>query len=160
MTVPRLLCPLSGGRITQTPRTLILQWNQVAEVPSRLFCACACAYCHTKMRVWCIYLTNRWRMAVTCFTFLQIFQAWKREERLCQLVCSRLTTKATVSVTNPASVVGQDDHSGHQLEQQKSGYDMVGPPDPVSNIRPLKLREPTSDHVSTVVAIHELREIL
>ena len=90
-------------------------------------------------------------MAVTCFTFLQVFQTWKREIRLCQLVYSRLTTKATVSVTNPASVVGQDDLSGHQLEQQKSGYDMVGPPDPVSNIRLLKLREPTSDHVSTVV---------
>ena len=67
---------------------------------------------------------------------------WRGKVPLCRLVYSRLTTKAAGSV--PSHV------GGHQLEQQKSGYDMVGPPDPVSNIRPLKLGEPTSEHVSSV----------
>lgn len=32
-----------------------------------------------------------------------------------------------------------------ERDQEKYDCDMVGPPDPVSNIRPLRLREPTSD---------------
>ena len=60
-------------------------------------------------------------------------------------------------LTNPSGAAGhnicKDYDQSPPLEQDQEKYDcdMVGPPDPVSNIRPLRLREPTSEAVSTVV---------
>ena len=47
------------------------------------------------------------------------------------------------SSRSSGSEANDDNYSGH--------IDMVGPPDPVSNIRPLRLREPSSPDVSMSV---------
>ncbi|CAI8044618.1 hypothetical protein GBAR_LOCUS24728 [Geodia barretti] len=72
----------------------------------------------------------------------QLSRTWERRMFLPQFLCkwAEPTNVATLhnsrSSRGSGSEANDDNYSGH--------IDTVGPPDPVSNIRPLRLREPSS----------------
>ena len=75
-------------------------------------------------------------------------QVLKRE--FAQLICFRLNHVGAVGLKNNGVGGDTDGQSKAENQQQEenSNYDMVGPIDPISNIRPLRLRQPTSEAVS------------
>ena len=80
----------------------------------------------------------------------QLSRTWERRMFLPQFLCkwAEPTNVATlhnsISSRGSGSEANDDNYSGH--------IDTVGPPDPVSNIRPLRLREPSSADVSMSVS--------
>lgn len=76
-------------------------------------------------------------------------QVLKRE--VAQLACFRLNHAAAAGLKNNGGgdIDAQSkDYYKNQQQEEKSNCDMVGPIDPISNIRPLRLRQPTSEAVS------------
>lgn len=79
-------------------------------------------------------------------------QVLKREAT--QSAYCRLNHGAAVGLKNTDSSdpdTQSKDYYENQQQEEKSNCDMVGPIDPISNIRPLRLRQPTSEAVSGLV---------
>ena len=70
------------------------------------------------------------------FSLHQVTQACQRSASLNQCMCLR-----QAPALNSVLLIAGQCHSMFT-------HSMVGPPDPVSNIRPLKLREPSNESVS------------
>lgn len=91
----------------------------------------------------CLLFTHAQRFRPSIIMFHHILcQRGATAASFTQHHCLKLTIQASLLSSTPES---QDHHN----PSHNTHSDMVGPPDPVSNIRPFRLREPTSETVST-----------
>ena len=135
--MPCFFCRHSDGQTTHTPRTLILVQTTHAQIDMPGECGAGRVYVYsTKKRVF--FFT------IVCFFHQQVTRGGLREISPTQYLLT--VRQPAVRGVQQAADPGRDVSLPPQ--QQLLDCDVVGPPDTVSNIRPLRLREPVNESVS------------